>query len=357
MSLVLLICLGATGVAAAEPWERVDLHAVGIDSAEVMDLYVDPAGDMWVGTWTGAASYRAGRWTLHNPSKPRVVHGFTGGGSQPLWAFLNDGVARYEGGSWLVYDAGGISTGEGFECFHTYDSDLVSADGNGVLHGVPLIPGSGVDLLLDHSGTLWITTNALPILRFAGGVLTCWNDFDYAAGISSLAETDDGTVWALLADGQVYTYAAEVWTPVEVPASPVEIETREGRLYLRSFESVWCLEGGTWQKIYDAQRDGFSFLGGFTVTGPGEMWVARWQRSEGIKRGYTVSKYVDLEEVQRLEFPHDKSFTLDVQVQLAESPDGALWLGDRSGLYRHEDRPTADTPATWGQVKASSRAP
>jgi hypothetical protein len=98
--------------------------------------------------------------------------------------------------------AGEVSTREGLACLHQGKTWVESASGDGVLHRIPLIPGPGTDLLVDQAVALWISTEGpLPVLRFSEERLTCWDELDPYSGAWSVAETQDGRVWAILDGG------------------------------------------------------------------------------------------------------------------------------------------------------------
>lgn len=194
---------------------------------DVRSLAVDAAGRLWIGTASMGLQMKDGDdWIAYTPSNSDIpgfgIRDLFVDGEQRVWVCTSEGLGRFDGTEWVVYDNSENSHDGAVLSTSNTNAVAVRADGticlgtfNGGLH---FIQGSAVDVLTSFddgffdntavavgfhpsTGARWIATPAAGLLRQQGPVLGgLWTQWNGATGFpsnstTSLAFDSAGDVW------------------------------------------------------------------------------------------------------------------------------------------------------------------
>ncbi|HEX8724242.1 MAG TPA: two-component regulator propeller domain-containing protein [Gemmatimonadaceae bacterium] len=204
----------------------------GLPSNYVLTTLAGPGDTLWVGTLGGGIAVRTGRRFLVVDSRDGLtddrVNALTRDRDGNIWASTSGGLDRFHARAITTY---------------------TRADGL----PDPLVWG----VAGDAGGTVWLTTNAGGITRFADGRFTTWRDNPLIANsqISVIAPVADGSIWlgirpatvARFRDGRV-----DDWT--HRPGAPVRgvvaiTQTPNGDIYFAGPGGLVRLRSGEFSTI------------------------------------------------------------------------------------------------------------
>jgi diguanylate cyclase (GGDEF)-like protein len=278
--------------------------ATGLPGSSIQSLSLGPGGELLVGTTNGAAVFSGGTWkTLPPPSGPSPA-------VNALLA-LPDG-RLYAGASGGLFVA--AAPGEPFE--------PVAAVGE--LAGTEV-----VSLLCTPDGVLWAGTTRGLARLLPGGALTRWESKDLPVRVATvLSPSPAGRLLVALTGGGLFdldpkTGSARRIGNDDAPGRHVSGIVREAE------------GGGTW--IATSDRGAFRWDGadGFERFGTSEglpdvrVWAIHEDREGMLWLGAAFRTFGEEDGLPRA----------TPLYSMAETPDGALWLGahDRGLLRRSED--------------------
>lgn len=288
--------------------------ATGLPGSSVQALSLGPSGELLVGTTNGAAVFSAGTWRTLPP---------TSGPSPAVNALLALPDGRlFAGASGGLFVA--ASTGAPFE-------PVVAV---GDLAGTEVLA-----LLATPDGTLWAGTTRGLARLLPGGALTMWESKDLPVRSATVFGPSPGGGFLVgLTDGGLFSVDPAAGTARRVGDDGVPGRSISG--IVREADG-----GGTW--IATRDRGAFRWDGadGFERFGPAEglpdvrVWAILEDR-EGILWLGTDSGLAKRGPAAFRTFgPEDGLLPATPLYSMAETPDGALWLGahDRGILRRSED--------------------
>jgi diguanylate cyclase (GGDEF)-like protein len=209
-ALVLATSRGGVSVLRGERWQTWG-EAQGLSQDEIMAAVEDRAGRLWVATESaGVNRISNGQVRVYDTQdgfKTDVTYGLLLDAEGVVWVGTGDGIARIEGERVQVFDErNGLPEGAIFSLVPAPRGGLYVGTEHGVYVGEggrfrPLIadfPNEAVpSLQVDGSGALWIGTVNRGLMRFDDGELEV---FDAAAGlpnnrVASLFADREGSVW------------------------------------------------------------------------------------------------------------------------------------------------------------------
>ncbi len=217
-------------------WQRIKLKARGkpISLRFIQTLFVDDAGDLWIGT-----------------QDQGVIH-FNGRRTQKLGA--SDGLAE----NFVTAIA---RTNDGAMWFGTASSGLsrkMGADWRTFTREEGLISDEITALLADADGTLWVGTKT-GLSHYDGHV---WQSFTVEEGlgadeITALAQDDAGAVWVGCWGGGVSRWQDGRWQTFDAQsgllAPGVEaLLTASGKLWVGDVSGLSVFDGRSWQHFSHA---------------------------------------------------------------------------------------------------------
>lgn len=231
---------------------------------EIRDLALDAQGRLWVATHIGLGMWSAGRWTTFNAGYSPLPHDdvravAVAPDGQTIWIGTADGLARFDGDAWVVYNP--------------ENSGLTS----------PVIE----DLAFDRRGRLWIATSFGGVNVYDG--IHDWSYYDkYNSGLLGFSVTamtigPDDRVWMVdgfgdgisMFDGLQWAHYTQENSGLSTNWIKQIAVDNSGRVWFVSYEGLNVLDGQTWNP-YDFTPWYENLFSPRTLAqGPdGEAWVA-----------------------------------------------------------------------------------
>ena len=289
-----------------EVWTTRD----GLPHNLVHNVVQTPDGYLWFATWEGVARYNGREFRVFDR------------GTVPE---LNDNGVRSlrlarDGGLWLGTSRGGVSRYRNGQW-----RTLTRKDG--------LAQDEIMDLLEDREGRLWVATESAGISRVESDRVS---QFQRDAGLPSdvmyqLLEDDGGRIWAATAEGLAR------FDGVRFVALGPDQGLPAGQVFSLAKGAGDALYVGTEIGVYRRQGDRFELLdddlphdniGRLLVDAAGSIWV-------GTVNG-GLYRYHDgrVEQVSSLRgLPNNRVSSL------FQDREGSLWVGTNAGLLRLRDAP------------------
>jgi len=264
-----------------------DLYSFGaipepIDGlCDASGIAVDGAGSVFVATY-GVMQYDGSTWRLHGPDTglPEAwVDSVATGSGGSIWATPEyEGLARYDGSSWMLFDL----TNSGLPSLQTY------------------LMATGSD------GSVWLFTYGHGITKYDG---TSWTHYPISDSFSqqgvpsyvyALAVGPSGTLWAVSSNGLVRFDGSE-WTYFE------DTPTNVGSIAVDCHGNVWL---GTSEQGVLVRRSDDPYL----VTEDGRWlddhtWQGTYEVTSLIQRGEYVVTVSNAYGQNGLEMPADSRFS------------------------------------------------
>lgn len=289
-----------------ETWTTRD----GLPHNLVHNIVQTPDGYLWFATWEGVVRYNGREFHVFDRGnvpelRDNGVRALRPGKNGTLWLGTSrGGVTRYRDGHWKTYTV---------------------ADG--------LAQDEIMDVLEDSRGRLWIATESAGVDLIAHDGVT---HFTRAGGLPSdvlygFAEDTDGTIWAATADGLArFDGQRFVAHGVQAGLPPGQVLTvtagRDGQLLIGTERGLYHRIGTRFEPLDPnlptdnvirvlPDRDGSVWLG--TVNG-------------GL---YRHSKHGVEQLSSRRGLPNDRVSAL------FQDREGSLWIGTNAGLMRLRDAP------------------
>ncbi len=297
--------VGVTGLLLRERGGRFEQAPVSspVPGPSIRALLEDRDGNVWVGGWGGLGRYRQGRFEPM-PRRPGLM-------DQVVVALFED----RDGSLWIGTRGGGLTRfRDPAVVTHSLDEGLTLSDVQGVL--------------ADRRGRVWVGAGAFGVDRLDGGR---WEHLGHTPlgqrQLFSIAEDEEGRVWFALEDGLV-VLDGERYLDVALPGRPRDgavqsvVAARGGGVWIASAGKLFRAHGRQARPVpLDTGEAGAVDL----IFGEAADGTLRY----GSNHGLALAR----DGRARLAWRSD---TEDHRpVALAETADGALWLGTRGkGLVR-----------------------
>ena len=230
-----------------------------LPSLMVGALIAAPDGGLWIGySYGGYSLLKGGRLTHFGLGTGGAVHQFAWDRDGALWAVTTGGgLQRFKGGVWEREASDSISNGRA--------------------------------VVVDAAGNLWVGTRDRILVRRRGEAL-----FREAAKISStynpihyLAASDDGSVWAAIADGAI----ARMDPPWNPRAAGKRIDLGPGVYYPLMFDD----RGGLWIGGDPLRRIPRGVLVEEQNSGESRADAGQFNHVDGLTAGYVGYMFLDRE--------------------------------------------------------------
>jgi diguanylate cyclase (GGDEF)-like protein len=298
-----------------ETWTTRD----GLPHNLIHNVVQTPDGYLWFATWEGVARYNGLEFRIFDRGNvPQLrdngVRALRPGSGGALWLGTSrGGVTRYANGQWTT---------------------LTQRDG--------LAQDEIMDLLEDRSGRLWVATESAGITRIDGRQIV---QFTRAGGLPGevmyqLLEDPSGDIWAATAEGLARFEGTRfrAYGPAEgLPPGQVFslAATPEGALFVGTEHGVYQRQGERFVPVHpDLPTDNVFRL---LVDRSGALWLGTV--NGGLYR-YSAHGVEQLTSLRGL--PNNRVSAL------FEDREGSLWVGTNGGLLRLRDAPFTTYTAEHG---------
>jgi ligand-binding sensor domain-containing protein/signal transduction histidine kinase len=306
------------GLARLENDHFVDATAATRLPADAITRVIsDGEGTVWVGTQDSVSLYRDGHWASPEPQSRMFA-----------WTPATDiqFLAGFRGGQVASADKTTVAMLRGDKIRGDNALDRFTAGKN--------LPGSRIQALFaDHSGALWIGTNA-GLVRCLGGKIDRFPVTDPlgTASILSVLEDHEGNLWVgtetgglhILRDERFRTFGTR--DGLSSDATTTVAEDNAGTLWVGT--SGYGLDavsrsGASLAKVKSLQvKDGLSsdVILSVAAAPNGDLWVGTPDGLNRIRKGVVTS------------FTSADGLPDDFVRSLLVDADGSLWIGTRRGL-------------------------
>ncbi len=297
--------LGSPALAGRLPFRHY-LTADGLPQSQVLTLLQDSRGELWVGTWSGAARFDGTRFrsiALRSGLPSSFVFDIVEDAEHNLWFAAGDGLARINAGdrSKVIPIASPL-----------FDDPT---------------PISVRDLYIDHQGTLWAAAQRGGIVYLQDGkpMRVATPDIETDA-LNVLTETLDGELLLGTRDGifRVGRDGSTRWNLQPGPWNePITLlhTTEDGVLLFSTPQSLWQWQGETateWTYRGQSIGQGRAVAADSAET----LWIAT---ENGLYRQQASEDLVRLGLAEGL--PNQDRF-----YALLEDRESNLWIGSDGGL-------------------------
>ena len=312
----------------------------GLPQEQVSAMLQDSKGYLWLGTYSGLTRFNGNQWDHYDTSRGLLKNA------------VESLALDYRGRLLISFKAGGIQRMDGNRLEMPSEApELEHITANG--------------FLADKPGVLYISSQS-GLYSMEGNTLTRLPQFTGAAGVFGLTRDPKGRPW-FFHNGKLYYL--ENGTPVLYPCEGVEgsfvrlILFRDDSMYLGSNRGLFVVNNHRAQavRVNGALIDGVT---GGAVNEKGELWLTT--NNQGLigitadgpfiidtSRGLETNNLTQLlfDREQNLWFAGEAQFgmytpgPIEAFTQkhglpnntiraIAETRDGAVWLGTRDGLTR-----------------------
>jgi ligand-binding sensor domain-containing protein len=307
----------------------------------------DHAGNMWVGTYTGAIwRFHNGSWDVvhHPPSLTSHIYALAfDAKDRPTVGGIGGMDVLNADSSWTVYTSQNTSLANrwvddifvdstGSVWFGTAGSGVVRFDGkrwadfnpyNWDSQPWPFPTDGAFGMAEDAAGRIWTTPTNNGVGAWDGASWAAYLDH---LDLESLAVDPSGTMWASGFSG-VYRFDGTTWTSANPPASG-DI----GALTTDAFGNVWVatttglerFDGTSWT-VFSEANSGLpgDYVIAVTAAPGGGVWVGTDKGLALFDRNHTWTVYTEA----------NSGVPADVITALAVAPNGHLWVGAFDGQH------------------------
>jgi signal transduction histidine kinase/ligand-binding sensor domain-containing protein/CheY-like chemotaxis protein len=339
----------------------------GLSNEDVISLYEDQQGDLWVGTVSGLEEFRDGIFTtfgkpegLSDDYLSTIIEGRDGS----IWiGTATGGLNRLKDGKVTVYPASQGFDNEGIAALQeTRDGTLwigkhtgLTRIKNGKIIGPPPAKGSlqsaANTILEDPDGSLWIVAHGLAHL--AGGQYTFYKRSDGLIDdtVMHVIRTRDGSLWmagpsglSQFKNGKFTNYPLKNWTHLIY-------EDQEGTLWIGSMNGLYRFKDHKFTEYTD--RDGLvdNIIWGFQEDDHENFWISS---AKGIFRvpKKDLNDFAD----KKIRSLHCIAYGIEDGMRTAEGrgsvhPEswkdhyGNLWFATQVGAVRVDPNHIPQSPA------------
>lgn len=286
-------------------------------------------------------------WLTENGLPQNTIHGITQGREGYIWIATEEGLARFDGIRFAVFDKQNtpqlrsndvravLEDRRGDLWIGTADGLVQMRDGKFTSYTTQEgLPGNVIDSLYeDHNDVLWITTST-GMVNFSNGIFSpVAPQKDYPTDrVQAFFEDRAGVLWigspqglVRSKDGIVTRYSKEDGLAND---SVLSInEDQDGRLWVGTRDGLNCLEGSRF--ITYTTRDGLpnNRITSLAVDREGSLWI-------GTSNG--LSRFAD----KRFSaFRAGDGLANEIILSIFEDHEGSLWVGtESSGLHLLKDK-------------------
>lgn len=303
------------------------------------------------------AEYVYQNWSVDDGLPQSTVRAITQTTDGYLWFATHEGVARFDGLVFTIFDEANTPTlrGSGVTALLAQkDGSLLLAlrDGGLVRHHLgkfeALVPKGGIPagsisvLVEDHSGALWVGTSANGLARIVKGESRIYSTTDGLPGncVTEIRPTENGDVWigttkglVIFRDGKLVKQPTSSWLDAANISAILPDEKKR----------MWFATNGAGLALRDGESES----------------LRRFQRKDGLASDSLKRLHLDrhgalwigtLEGVQRMvgdqfeTFASPNGLTNNFIRDIFEDVEGNIWIGTDSGIDRFRDSPIS----TWG---------
>jgi ligand-binding sensor domain-containing protein/signal transduction histidine kinase len=294
-------------------------------------LALDPARDLF--------QFGQQIWLTENGLPQNTVHRITQGKDGYLWIATEEGLARFDGIKFTVFDTQNtpelpsnnvrvlLEDRLGDLWIGTADGLVQMREGKFATFTTQQgLPGNVIDSLYeDHNDVLWIATSA-GMVRFNNGVFTpppSQTDLPKDR-IQTLFEDREGAIWIGSPAGLVRTKDGAVtkFTQQDGLAnnSVVSInEDRDGRLWVGTLDGLSCLEGKSFTNYTTREGLANNRITSLALDREGSVWIGT---AGGLSR--FANKHFS-------GFRAGDALANEIILSMFEDREGSLWIGTESG--------------------------
>ncbi len=299
------LLLSSAALAGRLPFRHY-LTADGLPQSQVLSLLQDSRGELWVGTWSGAARFDGDRFrylTLRSGLPSSFVFDIVEDAEQNLWFAAGDSLVRLAAGD------------------RSQVTPIASP-----LFDAPT-PISVRDIYIDRDGTLWAAAQrgGVVYLQDDKPVRVTTPDTDTDA-LKILTESANGELLLGTREGifRVEREGSTRWNPQPGPWNqPITMlhTAEDGALLFSTPQGLWRFQGGT---ATEWTHGGQSIGRGraMAVDSVGTLWIAT---ENGLYRQQASGDLVRLGLAEGLR-NQDRFYSL------LEDHEGNLWIGSDGGL-------------------------
>ena len=297
-------------------------------------------------------------WTVDNGLPQSTIRGISQTKDGYLWFATHEGVARYDGITFTVFDEATTPAlrGNGVVAL------LAQADG-GLLLGLrdgglvrfhldkftPVTPKGGLPsgaismLAEDATGAIWVGTTGDGLARIFKGESRIYAVADGLPGnwVTAVRQTENGDVWigtmfgvVIFRDGKLVQQPTNSWLDTANIAAILE-DDKKRLWFATSGEGLAVRTGETIRRYRRANGLVSDNLASLHRDRDGALWIGTLQ---GIQR---------LVDDQFEAFASADGLTNNYIREIFEDADGSVWVGTDRGIDRFRDSPIS----TWGLRK------
>ncbi|MBV8845513.1 MAG: hypothetical protein JO307_22115 [Bryobacterales bacterium] len=251
----------------------------------------------------------------------------------------NRTLTQYVHRIWTVQQ--GLPTGTIYDIWQTRDgyiwlgtqTGLVRFDGVRFTAAENIYPGVPENLWVragfeDSSGSLWVATNDMGVLRIRNGAITRYGAKE---GLPTdvafcLVQGDQGDLWACTSNGLAHLKDGKIHVEHLSETGPDAV-----RAACRSTDgTLWV--GGDKPEVLARRERGFET---YSLNGiPADAGVRAIACSRGTVWVGTTAGLIEMKGVSQRLYTENDGLVDDGILSITESGDGSLWVGTRSGFSR-----------------------
>ncbi|MGB9181726.1 MAG: two-component regulator propeller domain-containing protein, partial [Pyrinomonadaceae bacterium] len=278
-------------------------------------------------------------WLTENGLPQNTVHAITQTKDGYIWIATEEGLARYDGISFTVFDKQNTAQFKSNDVRALFEDRqgalwISTADGllrlrNGKFSSLTTREGLASNTIEsvyeDRAGSLWVATSA-GLNRFKDGAMTTFTTREGLASnnVQALFEDTEGTLWIGTTDGlnrfkdeKFSTYTtADGLAGNSVAAI---CQSKDGRLWLSTPGGLTSFDGGRF-RIYTTQ-DGL----------PNDRIIYAYADREGSLWLGTAGGLCRLKDERFATLNTASGLSSDIVLSIFEDREGSLWVGTESG--------------------------